>query len=1144
MGLSYGPSLPISQEIHSSKYRLTGESFIDGVHRFTSTLSDNDKHRHNLNDLLYDMRFLPAGRVQAAIGSPRKLTLWNCFVSGIIADDFNDIMDKAKEAGHTMRLGGGIGYDFSTLRPRGSLIKSLGSQSSGPVSFMAIYDTICGTIASAGHRRGAQMGVLRCLAGDTPIHTIVGLKSIASLVGQRPYVYACDYERKRVRIIQADEIIVTDTNRKMVRVTFDDMRSVDCTLDHQFLLRSGKYREAQDLKRGDRLMAIAQQIDRHGNAKRFIRQVGCTDGRLEYEHRIVARDILGEVVNSDWNVHHKNEDPCDNYPENLKMVSRSDHASEHVSNLLDNQKRIAAARKGKTRAELYGKEKAAEWESRRQQSRLEKTGAMFGKLGNHRVVSVEPIEDADFVYDIVLPKWHNFAANGVFVHNCDHPDIEEFIHAKRNSHNLTRFNISVGITDQFMRAVQKDGDFALKWRGKTYSKISATALWETIMRSTWDWAEPGVMFLDRINEWNNLRYCENITTSNPCCLSGDTLIAVAGRGPVSIKQLAEEKKGIPVFAKNKLSGVTHVSWGHTPRWVRKANMVKVTFDDGSFVRCSDDHHFPLRNGKRVMARDLKADDSLFRHDQIQHWKSHELIIDGQTEHHMIAEAKYDKEFEWGFKADQFQVHHVNKNHFDNSWDNIEVLTALEHQNEHHLGAKRSDETKRRIGTETSLRFQDSVYQKKFQESMAVAMSKEEVRQKLRVTALARSSEIKKTCPGCGNEFTVRVRTETSLKARKQFCSRSCNATFQNKQQKKVSYNHKVVSVEADGYEDVYNITVEKYHNYAIVTKIKTNGQMSGVFAENSEQPLPPYGACLLGSFNLVKYLTEDRKFDYRQLHKDVQDVVRAMDNCIDIGVYPLPQQEEEGKSKRRMGLGVTGVANALEYMGFSYASEPFISELSKILENLRDSCYKASARLADEKGSFPLYDEEKYLEGKFIKTLPAHVREDIKKSGIRNSHLLSIAPTGTISLAADNVSSGIEPVFTYEYQRKIQRFEDAIWETVQDYGFRVWNIRGRTADQVSVADHVRVLTTAQQFVDSAVSKTCNVGADVSWEDFKGAYLMAYEGGAKGVTTFRASGKREGIFKEVAPTIREEYVSDEDTVEACYFDPVTGRRSCE
>lgn len=570
MQVKYGPKLPISQEIHSGKYRLEGEPFEDCCYRISSTLSDNDEHRRALSDILLNMRFMPAGRVQAAIGAPKRVTPWNCFVSGVISDDFADIMEKAKEAGHTMRLGGGIGYDFSTLRPRGSLIKSLNSQSSGPISFMDIFDSVCGTISSAGHRRGAQMGVLR----------------------------------------------------------------------------------------------------------------------------------------------------------------------------------------------------------------------------------------------------------------VDHPDIEEFIYSKRNDHKLTRFNISVGVTDGFMKAVKKGTDFKLKFHNKTHKVVDARTLWDSIMRSTWDWAEPGVLFIDRINEYNNLWYCETISTTNPC----------------------------------------------------------------------------------------------------------------------------------------------------------------------------------------------------------------------------------------------------------------------------------------------------------------------------GEQPLPPYGACLLGSFNIIKYVDlKLKEFDYESFCRDIENVVRAMDNIIDIGLYPLPQQETEGKSKRRMGLGITGLANGLEAMGHLYGSSSFITEMNSILAVLRDIAYGTSAELAREKGPFPLYSE-KYLEGPFIKSLSRNVRELIAKNGIRNSHLTSIAPTGTISLSADNISSGIEPVFTHQYTRTIITEEGPRNEDIEDYGFREWGLRGRTAGELSPEEHVNVLINAQRYVDSACSKTCNVGEDVSWDRFKDIYMTAYDGGCKGVTTFRSAGKRLGILNEKKET-EKEYINDEDEVQVCKIDETTGQPTC-
>lgn len=576
---SYGPTLTISEHIHAEKYRSEGETFQEAMTRVAEALKDDETHFNQFRTILYNQRFLPAGRVQSAMGAPRTVTPYNCFVSGTIDDSMDGIMDAAKDAAKTMQLGGGIGYDFSTLRPHGALIKSLDSRSSGPLSFMKIFDSVCHTIASAGHRRGAQMGVLR----------------------------------------------------------------------------------------------------------------------------------------------------------------------------------------------------------------------------------------------------------------VDHPDIEKYISAKNNSTELTGFNISVGVTDAFMDAVKSNSDFDLVFEGRTYSTVNARNLWDSILRSTWDWAEPGILFIDRINRKNNLHYCENIVATNPC----------------------------------------------------------------------------------------------------------------------------------------------------------------------------------------------------------------------------------------------------------------------------------------------------------------------------GEQPLPPYGACLLGSFNLTKYIVEhDGKyvFNMNMLKEDIPYVVRAMDNVVDRATYPLPQQEKQAKDTRRMGLGVTGVANAIEALGFDFASDDFIRVLEEIMSTIRDGCYETSIELAKEKGAFPLFKKD-YLTSEFAMTLPTKIRTKIAKYGIRNSHLLSVAPTGTISLSADNVSSGIEPVFSYVTKRTIQTFDGPTEEIVEDYGYRVFGVKGKTADQLSVFDHVRVLNVASRYVDSACSKTCNVGDDVTWEQFKQVYMDAYEGGSSGCTTFRASGKRFGILNAASSEndVEEKPVEKDNFIEeggACYFDPATGLRKCE
>lgn len=580
MSITFGPQVAACDQIHAQKYRGEGESFREAMQRIASRLSDTDSHYHHFRELLLSMRFMPAGRIQASVGSTKGTTPYNCFVSGTIGDSYTDghdcIMQRAKEAAATMRLGGGIGYDFSSLRPRGELIKKLQSRSSGAISFMDIYDAVGKCTASSGDRRGAQMGVLR----------------------------------------------------------------------------------------------------------------------------------------------------------------------------------------------------------------------------------------------------------------VDHPDVEEFIRAKQNKTRLTSFNISLAITDEFMSSVKTGTAFDLRWGKKIYRTVDARTLWEMIMRSTYDWSEPGVLFIDTINNNNNLSYCERIFATNPC----------------------------------------------------------------------------------------------------------------------------------------------------------------------------------------------------------------------------------------------------------------------------------------------------------------------------GEQPLPPNGACLLGSFNLVKYLRRAGlnfkwEFDYVQFFTDIPHVVRAMDNIVELANYPLNEQEDEAKSKRRMGLGVTGLANCIEAMGHLYGSLGFLSIETNLLSAFKNQCYQASADLAIEKGSFPLFDRERYLAAPFIEGLSDETREQIFEKGIRNSHLLSIAPTGTISFAADNISSGIEPLYDYQVERTLHEFDGERKVIVEDYGVRVLGVRGKRAADCTVQDHLRVLTTASYHIDSAVSKTCNVPSDIPWDDFQQVYFSAWESGCKGCTTHRAGNLRGQILTSVEDLQKLEDPALSPAL-SCEFDSTTGRRNCE
>jgi ribonucleoside-diphosphate reductase alpha chain len=547
---------PIAEQIWDLKYRLKdadGTPIDGGVEdtwqRIARALASVEDAPSRWEDEFYaaleDFRFLPAGRITAGAGTDRSVTLFNCFVMGTIPDSLEGIFQALKEAALTMQQGGGIGYDFSTIRPRGAPVKGVAADASGPLSFMDVWDAMCRTIMSAGSRRGAMMATLR----------------------------------------------------------------------------------------------------------------------------------------------------------------------------------------------------------------------------------------------------------------CDHPDIEDFVTAKSDPARLRNFNVSVLVTDPFMDAVKTDAPWDLVFDGAVYRTIRARELWDRIMRATYDYAEPGVIFIDRINAMNNLSYVETIAATNPC----------------------------------------------------------------------------------------------------------------------------------------------------------------------------------------------------------------------------------------------------------------------------------------------------------------------------GEQPLPPYGACLLGSINLARLVRRpfeaDAAIDESELGQLVGVAVRMMDNTVDASRFPLEAQAREAAAKRRIGLGVTGLADALMMVGLRYGSEAAARQSERWLHAIARAAYQASAHLAAEKGPFPLFDRDAYLASGSLEHMDEDVRALIGEHGIRNALLTSIAPTGTISLYAGNVSSGIEPVFAPAYTRKVlQRDGSRVQEEVVDYAVALWRERSgedadlpdwfATAQDLSPLDHVRMQAAAQRWVDSSISKTINCPADIAFEAFREVYMAAWDQGCKGCTTYR------------------------------------------
>ncbi|MBB3066081.1 adenosylcobalamin-dependent ribonucleoside-diphosphate reductase [Limibacillus halophilus] len=560
---------PISQDIWEMKYRLRAlsgdaldETLDDSFRRVAKALAAAEEKPDDWEspffEAMRDLRFLPAGRILAGAGSDRDVTLFNCFVMGQIPDSMDGIFSQLREAALTLQMGGGIGYDFSTLRPRGAAVMGVGADASGPLSFMDVWDSMCRTIMSAGYRRGAMMGTLR----------------------------------------------------------------------------------------------------------------------------------------------------------------------------------------------------------------------------------------------------------------CDHPDIEDFIAAKQDPGRLRMFNLSVLVTDAFMQALREDKDWDLTFNGKVTRSLRARDLWDRMMRATYDYAEPGVIFIDRINQQNNLAYAEEIFATNPC----------------------------------------------------------------------------------------------------------------------------------------------------------------------------------------------------------------------------------------------------------------------------------------------------------------------------GEQPLPPYGACLLGSVNLARMIDNPFKktatLNIEALKNTIGTAVRMLDNAIDASRFPLPAQRDEAMAKRRIGLGITGLADALIFCGQRYGSREAVATVEQWMRAFRDAAYETSIELAREKGAFPLFEKEPYLNSPQVKDLPETLRQAIGEHGIRNGLVTSVAPTGTISLLAGNVSSGLEPVYAFSYRRNILLPDGSSrQEIVEDHAMRRFRkMFGDTAEvpesfvdaqHLEPGAHLVMQATVQRFIDSSVSKTINLPEQISFDGFKDVYLRAYEMGCKGCTTYRPNPTTGAVLEPMA-----------------------------
>lgn len=691
--------------------------------------------------------------------------------------------------------------------------------------------------------------------------------------------------------------------------------------------------------------------------------------------------------------------------------------------------------------------------------------------------------------------------------SLNHGDIEEFLDKKLDLKRLNNANVSVIFDDDpeiFFDLVRSNSDLELKFNGKIIGKVPAKKIFDKIIKNALQGGEPGLLNGYLANKMNNVWYEKQLICTNPC-ITGDTLIAVAdGRNAVSIKQLTEEGRDIPVYSTNVDTGKVEIKFGRNPRKTGiKSEVWKLTFDDGSVFRATPNHKILKKDLSYVELKDLKAGDSVFPFNSFDSNNYRQICSSGEKVGNFRRNRRQYRLIHEFFNGEtnskEFAIHHLDFNSRNDRIENLSVISHSEHKMIHSemmIGDKNpyhkmSEEWKHSFAShpgKLNPRFSGHENEKLLHFGKKVLEENGKLTQELWID-FAKKNNLPQFL---GNEF--RFGSFTSFK-------------------NQVINNHKVVSVEFDCYEDVYNITVDDNHNYHVITSKEDDlfVTSSGFCVKNcGEIWLAPYDCCCLGALVLPKFVTESG-IDWTLLKETVETSVRFLDNVLSVNNYPLPEIRQTCSDIRRIGLGIMGLHDMLLMLGMRYADPNSLEMIDKVMNFIKEAAYNASIDLAAEKGSFPKFDPEKYLKGGFAKTLRPKIRDRIKKFGIRNCALLTVAPTGTTSIVCD-VTSALENTFGPAWKRRYWDNDVLKEEIVVHPLFKRMLLEKKDVSHfqnvhdLNIRDHFEVQRVCQRHIDNACSKTINVPQGVSAEEL-GELYMEFFPELKGVTVY-PDGSRE------------------------------------